>query len=248
MSVDSILKSKVPSDLVDALLNSYAKIEQNFALRKWKESELDAGHFVEASRRILEHALLGTYTPLNSQLSKFTDQIMQQYEHSSGDESFRILIPRALRAVYTIRNKRGAGHLGRFSANEMDCTYILYSCKWFLAELVRLASGLSPEETQVMVSKIVERQIEILWKEGDIVRILDGGLKVKQQILILLYDESPQSVDSLLQITEYSNSTTFRQNLKALHSERLIFCKNQECRIISKGIIEAEKILNRSKE
>lgn len=139
--VETILRSRYPADIVKALLDAYREIESNYALQKWKPSELDAGHFVEAARRILEHELFGQATPINQQISKFSDQVLVKYEQATGDESYRMLIPRALKSVYNIRNKRGVGHVGPVSPNEMDATYILYSVKWVLAELVRLVSG-----------------------------------------------------------------------------------------------------------
>ena len=112
MSVESILKASHPPDVVDALLEAYKEIESNYALRKWKTSELDSGHFVEAARRLLENVLLGAYTPIGQSLPKFNDGVLAQYEKGAGHESFRILIPRVLKAIYNIRNKRGVGHVG----------------------------------------------------------------------------------------------------------------------------------------
>src|SRR5688572_15929335 len=133
MNVEVILKGKFPADVVDAVLAAYKEIESNFALRKWKASELDAGHFVEAARRIVDHALTGSHIPIGKKLADFSDAELKRYEQQVGDESYRMLIPRILKSVYNIRNKRGIGHLGSISANEMDATYIMYSAKWVLA-------------------------------------------------------------------------------------------------------------------
>src|SRR6267378_5534575 len=92
------LLASLPEELINALLSSYTEIESNFVHRKWKVSELDAGHFVEAARRIVEHKLIGNYTAIGKDLPKFTDQVLVQYEQRSGDETYRILIPRVLRA------------------------------------------------------------------------------------------------------------------------------------------------------
>src|SRR2546425_2029562 len=197
MSVESILKASHPPDVVDALLEAYKEIESNYALRKWKASELDSGHFVEAARRLLENVLLGAYTPIGQSLPKFNDGVLAQYEKGAGHESFRILIPRVLKAIYNIRNKRGVGHVGPVSPNEIDSTLILYSAKWVLAELVRLASGFSPADVQRAVDEIIERYVPIPWKQGARTRVLERKVPARDQILILLYDQSPQSEDAL---------------------------------------------------
>lgn len=211
MTVDALLKQRYPAELVDELLRAYKEIEENYSLSKWKASELDAGHFVEAARRITEWELKGgQYTPIGQQLPNFNDVALKQYEQLQGDESFRILIPRILYGVYGIRNKRGVGHVGKVSPNRMDSTLILGNAKWVLAELVRLVSGLPPEETQALVDAIVERKLDMLWKHGDITRVLNTALKTPEQVLILLLDRSPQTVAELQKAVEYGKTSRFR--------------------------------------
>lgn len=247
MNAEDILKAKYPADLAKALIDSYREIESNYVLGKWKASELDSGHFVEAARRVLELELTGSYTKISDQLSKFTDGVLKQYENATGDDSYRLLIPRALKAIFNIRNKRGVGHVGGVSANEMDATYILYTVKWVLAEIVRLASGASIKETQEAVDQIVERTFSVIWKHGDATRILDTSLSTRAQVLILLYDASPQTETQLRESTEYKNSTTFRAILRELHGKRLIFYQQDgPCLITPKGILEAEQLLIRA--
>jgi hypothetical protein len=243
MIVETVLKSKIPPDIVDALLNAYREIEENYVLKKWKASELDAGHFVEAARRILEYELTCTYTPISQKLQNFNDAVLRSYENGSGDESFRILIPRALKAIYNIRNKRGVGHISGVSPNEMDSTYILYTVKWVLAELARLASGLTVPETQKLIDSITERKMDIVWKETDFTRILHTSIIARDKILILLYDQSPRGDKELQAIIEYSNKSKFKGILRALHKQRLIEYKADGLCIISPtGLIEAEAI------
>lgn len=249
MTPAGFLKKSYPHDLVDALLTAYTEIESNYALRKWKASELDAGHFVEAARRILDFVLYaGKYTPIGTDLPKFNDKELTRYENGTGDEAYRILIPRVLRSVYGVRNKRGVGHVGKVSPNEMDATLILYNVKWVLAELIRQASGLSPAETQKLVDTIIERRLSVLWKHGDLTRVL-SKVGAREQVLILLYDEDKQSEEKLRKAIEYKNETNFRKILARLHSKRRIeFRTDGICMILPPGVFEAEEILRNLKD
>jgi len=243
---EAIIGARYPGELASALLTSFREIEANFVMRKWKASELDAGHFVEAVRRILELELTTTYTPVGTPLPRFTDGVLKAYENATGDESYRILIPRILKGVFNVRNKRGVGHLGGISPNEMDATLILYSCKWVLAELVRLASGLSPADTQTAVDEIVERRLALIWKAGDVVRVVKASVPAREQVLVLLYDRSPQTADALRAAIEYQNPTKFRSILKALHRKRLIFVgEDGQCLLMPPGLTTAELVLRR---
>lgn len=244
MTARDVLEARYGKPLSDALLTSYSEIESNFALGKWKATEIDAGHFVEAARRALEQELFGAATPLSAKLGHFTDQALNKYENATGDESFRMLIPRVLKAVYNIRSKRGAGHLAGVSPNEMDSAYVMNSCRWALAELVRLASGLPPEQTQLLVDTITERRVQLVWEHQGTVRVLDPKMPARSQVLVLLYDRSPQRDVDLAASVEYSRLSSFRVVLRALHKQRLIeFRKDGVCVITPLGVVQAETLL-----
>src|SRR5262245_48199340 len=244
LDISAVLRAGPTQELVDALLAAYREIERNFVHRKWKASQLDAGHFGEAIRRIVEYRLLRTYTPIGKSLAKFNDKVLLQYEQASGDESYRILIPRVLRAIYGIRNKRGVGHLGTISPNEMDATLILYNVKWVLAEILRLESGLAPSETQRAIDLVVERETALLWKEGAITRVTAKGVAARDQVLLLLYDTSPQAERDLREQCEYKDAGNFRKILKRLHQDKLLFlASDSTCRIMPNGVAATEALL-----
>lgn len=247
-SVKSILKNKYGEELTEKLLNSFDEIIQNYVLEKWKPSELDAGHFVETVRRMIEVEQTGNYTPVGNRLSAFNDRVLVQYENGTGDESIRILIPRALKAIFNIRNKRGVGHIGNISPNKMDSTYIVYSVKWILAEVIRLHSTLTADETQSIVDKIVERSIDLIWKESDFIRIIDTRLSAKEMVLVLLYDNSPKPIEDLQSIIEYKNTTNFNKIILSYHKSRFLELRNGLCYISPLGVFEAEAIISKYRE
>lgn len=246
MKAYDILESGFDASIASAILGAYGEIERNYILRKWKPSELDAGHFVEAVRRALDLELTGAYRTFNRSLPRFDDNALRNYEQQTGDQSYRILIPRILKAIYSIRNRRGVAHISDVNPNEMDATLILYKVKWILAELLRLKSGLTLDETQAMLDKIVERQCSVIWKEGNITWILATGMSAREQVLVLLYDNSPKMDTDLQDIIEYSNSTNFKKILKRLHQQKLIFYhQDGNCRLSPLGIRVAEEIIGK---
>lgn len=245
---EQILLNSYPQELTEKILEAYLEIESNFFLEKWKPSELDAGHFVESVRRLLEFEFTGSYTPFNSKLSNFSDSVLKFYEQQSGHESFRMLIPRILKSVYNIRNKRGVGHIKDISPNEMDATLILHSVKWVLSEIVRIKSNLSIPETQRAIDDIVERKVDMLWKETDFQRILNPKIPTKDQVLILLYNDKSQDIEELRIIIEYKNKSNFKILVKKLHADRLLELKTDgQCLLSPKGRIKAEELIKKYK-
>jgi hypothetical protein len=244
IDLEAELKVAYPDELAESVIRAYREIESNFALKKWKISELDAGHFVEGVRRIIEHTLYGAYTPLTKSLSPFSDTELKRYEQANGSDEFRILIPRVLRSIYGIRNKRGVGHLGSVSPNEIDATLILFSAKWVLAELFRLASGLPSDEASAAVEQVITRRLSVLWKHEGLTRVLDSSIPARNQVLVLLYDENGQAEEDLRKVIEYRDKAKFRRILRLLHRNRLLELRSDsKCLITPKGILSAEGIL-----
>lgn len=245
MNAFNIIEQSYTTKIAETIISCYKEVEENFILGKWKPSELDAGHFVEAVRRLIEFEMTGKNTPFNEQLSNFNDKALKDYEQAIAmHESFRILIPRVLISIYKIRNKRGVGHTGEVSPNEMDSTYILNSVKWVLAEIIRLKSNLSINETQKIVDEIVERRIEMIWKDGDDRKILNPNMKAGDQILVLLYDKSPQSGPELFNSNTTKHSTRFNNYLLELEDKVYIKKNKDDTYSISPtGKIKAEDII-----
>jgi len=240
------LESKYPSDLVKALIDSYIELKRNFKLGKFKPSELEGGFFVECVRRIIEFELFGTTIPISKKLSIFNDSEMKRYENANGDESFRIHIPRVLKSIYNIRNKRGVGHLSKVSANLIDSTYIVAACDWVMAELLRQVSNLEPDECQRIVDSIVLRKLPIVFEDGDTQRILNIQMSTKDKVLTLLYHNShPIEDKKLFDWIEYSNMSVFKLKvLKPLHKSRFIeYRKNGTCVLTPKGIEYVEDVI-----
>jgi hypothetical protein len=180
------ISKKYPKDLVDALIDSYIEIKEQYYLNKLEPSELNGGKFVEACARIIEHELTGQFTPLGTSIKNMV-LLLRKFETSpaSHHDSFRLHIPRALLSIYNIRNRRGVGHLGGdVNANIADATLIATSADWVLAELYRMFYTSTLEEAQAVVTQLVKRKISLVHEVGEIKRVLANFLNFKEQTLL----------------------------------------------------------------
>lgn len=183
MELRSTLALASTQEIGEALASTYSDIVEHYVLRKWKSAGLDAGHFVEAARRFLELKLFGSATPISKALSQFNEATLKKYADASGDEAYRILIPRTLWALFALRNKRSIGHLGAVPASELDAALLLNGAKWVLAEIIRLESNLTVDETRQLVADVIARQQPVIWREGGITRVLDSSMDARQRCL-----------------------------------------------------------------
>jgi len=241
MNVRSLLLVCYPGELVDLLVSYFKEIERNYRLEKWKSSELDSGHFVEVARRVIEHQLLGSYTPIDKSIGSFNSGVMAKYESAKGNESYRIIIPRVLYAMYCVRNKRGVGHVGAVSPNKMDAALILNSAKWVLAELVRLSGQSHPDYAYRAIDELIEKHVDLIWSDDDTFMILDPKMKAADKTLLALYKESNIKIEILQERVEYKNRTNFVKIIKKLEGEKLVHLTNEnKCKISPLGIRNVE--------
>ncbi|RKY83800.1 hypothetical protein DRQ11_12515 [candidate division KSB1 bacterium] len=214
----------LPDGLRRPLLEEYGNIVTNFMERRWRPSELSGGRFCEIIYSILEGYASGSYPPSPVKPRNFVDACRRLEVHTNVPRSFQILIPRLLPGLYEIRNNRQVGHAaGDVEPDFMDSSLVVSIASWIIAELVRVFHGVSTAEAQNLVNNLVERRLPIIWKSGDIKRVLRSDLSLKDQILILLASEkSKVQVDTLFSWIEYEKRGYFNRVIRQLHRQRLV--------------------------
>ena len=214
----------IPEGLRRPLIDEFSNIVNNFMERKWLPAELSGGRFCEIVYTIIDGYSSGSYQPSPTKPRNFVDACRRLENNSNIPRSFRILIPRLLPALYEIRNNRNVGHVGGdVDPDHMDSSAVVSISSWILAELIRVFHGVTTEEAQKLVDLIVERRSQIVWKSGDMRRVLKPDLSLRDQILILLGSSTSKvQVGDLLVWTDYDNRSHFNRILRKLHDTRVI--------------------------
>lgn len=216
----------IPSGLRDPLVAEYRTIIQNFMEHRWLPSELSGGRFSEIVYTILDGQAKGTYAAKPSKPGNFP-QACQQLEKnalSHVPRSFQILIPRMLPALYEIRNNRSIGHVGGdVDPNHMDSVAVLSMCSWIMGELVRVYHSLSVSDAQKVVDALAEIRVPAVWSDGAKKRVLQPGLRLPDQLLLLIATTLPDVTSvQLREWSEASDKRYFLKLLRDLHRKRLI--------------------------
>lgn len=187
--IEAELAKKLPPALVQELLDAHSETKRNFYLGGLRLAEVEGGRFCEAAFRILEHIALGGATPLGKQID--TDRLIDKLRalpSGSQPDSVRLHIPRTLRLIYDIRNKRDAAHLADgIDPNLQDATLVTANMDWALAELIRLYHSCSADQAKAIVDDIVTRVAPIIQDFGGFLKILRPGLPASDHSLVLLY-------------------------------------------------------------
>jgi hypothetical protein len=244
----------VPTTFRHKIITSYIEIKKRYSKALFDASfdsaGLSSGKFTESVFRCLQHSLTGTHIPFGKNIPNFADECRKliQLPSAAGIESLRVIIPRALVFLYTIRGKRGIGHVGGdVEANAIDTATIVRVADWIVCELIRVFHHLSLEEAQAIVDALSARNIPFIWEVGGVRRILRTDLDYKQMVLLLAYDNvDGVMVEDLFQSTEYSNLAMFKKSvLGLLHKQRFIeYDKQNECVYLSPlGVQHVEEMI-----
>lgn len=236
------------------LIKAYLELKRAHLEARYDLAGLNAGKFCEVALRISQQRVLGTSTPLGKRIPNFADECRALVTSPTGaaPESIREIIPRALVFLYTVRNKRGIGHVGGdVDANRVDTLTMAQTADWIVCELIRLFHGLSLEEAQDIVDALSTRQLPLIWEVGGKKRVLKTGLSAAEEVMLLLYADSQMAVltEDLCSWVEYSNPSVFRKKvLQKLHTDRLIEydTESELVHLSPKGVAKVESEILRA--
>lgn len=232
MSLLDASLANIPVSFRSRLTKAYLEIKARVAKarfdRQYDTAGLSVGKFVEVVLRLLQEKLTGSHTPFGQPITNLAVEVekLSKLPKTTGTDSERIIIPRGLLFMYTVRNKRDIGHSGGdVEANEIDVTTIARLADWIVCELIRLYHGLSLEEAQGIVDSLSTRNHPIVWEINGKKRILNPQLSASQKVLVLAYSDVQGGllVEDAQEWSEYENTTNFRNQILApLHQKKLI--------------------------
>src|SRR5712675_1321050 len=106
--LDSAL-ANIPKSFRTRLIKAYLDLKKNALESRHDAAGMAAGKFCETALRFLQDKIFSSHTPFGTPIVNFADECRKLVESpkASGNESERLVLPRALVFLYTMRNKRG---------------------------------------------------------------------------------------------------------------------------------------------
>ena len=210
------------------IISSYIDLKKRVFEAQYDAAGISAGKFCESVLRLLQQEINNNYIPFGKPIPNMADECRKLVASpkTSSIESIRIIIPRALIFLYTLRNKRGIGHIGGdVDANKIDLATIVTTADWIICELIRIYHKLSLEEAQDIIDGLSFKSIPTIWEIAGKKRVLKPDLSAQEKTLLLLYSETDLGilVEDLCDWVEYSNLAVFKSNvLNILHKKKFI--------------------------
>src|ERR1043166_1330688 len=237
------LKRVFNGQLVDELLAAYGDAKRNFYLGGLRLSEVEGGRFCEAVFRMIEQVSTGHFTPLGRLID--SKKIIEKAAQAKITEGMRIHIPRSLRVVYDIRNKRDAAHLaGEIDPNVQDATLVIAVLDWILAELVREYHGVPADEAHRIIVDLIARRVPAVQDFAGFLKALRPELSVGDRVLLLLFERGARRA-TFQELTKWVHPK-MRKNLERTldrleHDLALIHSSGEAYQITYLGIDEVER-------
>jgi|SRR5882724_5284107 len=227
MIAASAALSAIPSGLRNPLLKEYGTIVQNFLEQRWLPSELYGGRFSETVYTILDGQAKQSYASAPVKPPDFVGacRTLEKNKLPHVPQSFQILIPRMLPALYDVRNNRNVGHVGGdVDSNHMDAVAVLSMSNWIMGELVRVYHKITTAQAQQLVDALVEVRLPAVWTGDDgVKRVLETNLKLHEEILLLAAVSIPDvTSEQLIEWIEYGDDKYVMRTIRNLHKKRLI--------------------------
>lgn len=229
----------IPQTLIDEVLHSFEDAKGRFHLSDYRPQAVDGGRFAEAVMRILEWETTGQFTSLGDSKFKVDWQInnLGSTSPTLASDSVRLHIPRAVRLIYAVRNKRNTAHLADgIDPNLQDASLVVATMSWVLAELVRTHHSVSADDAQALIDGLVQRDLPMIEVFNGRPRILKD-VRASEQCLILLYwfGKSGVPVSELRSWLPPSMRTNLMRTLTTLHGKYLVHLEGQHVQLTVVG-------------
>lgn len=215
----------VPAPAVKELLDAYVEAKRRFYLGDHRPHAVEGGRFSEAAFRVLQHLAGLHVTPLGKSLPN-TDRLLTTLENVAGAaDSVRLHIPRTLKVIYDIRNKRDVAHLADgIDPNLQDATIVVACMDWVLAEFVRLQHGVAPDRAQEIIEDLVTREVPVV-QEIDGHPVILKDLQARDQALLMLYraGAAGATLEDLADWLRVGRKDNLSTRLTKLDEQKLVF-------------------------
>lgn len=235
--------SAVPTELVDELFEAFSEAKRRFYRDDLRPSEIEGARFSEAVFRIMEWATTQTYTPLGNDLPKVPTLMGRLEQATTAPDSVRFHIPRTLRLIYDVRNKRDVAHLGDgIDPNRQDATLVVRNMEWVMAELVRLYHNVSAKEAHDIIADLVSKDVPLIQVFDGFPRILKP-LRASDHALVLLYwrGGNGATYEELHAWARAPMRANLRRTLKALDEKDLIHLQSDKYLLTRLGEADVEQ-------
>lgn len=245
------LATTVDPTLAKQLIEEAVSIEEAFALRRWKYTELDGGRFAEVAARIVYAA-----DSHNTSLTKSVDDCLKYIDNNQVPHNFpqpqaSIHLAKVIRSIYKLRSQRGAVHVSPvFTANEIDSRLVLESARWVLAEILRIFGSIPRDDLAEIIQSLSRFPQPLIRMFGEVALLQSTTFTTEEEILAhLLFADSGLTATELTKAIPKDPSGIRRAATRLTTPKlRQVVLREKAYMITDLGIQRVEEKINKDKQ
>lgn len=215
--LSAAISGLVPTDLAGRLVYHFIEIRSDVATQTLER--VSAGKFVETFVQCAQHLASGNHEA-HPRVDEYLSRVIES--QVAVPESLRLVGARIARAIYTIRNKRNVAHIGEVDPNSADLAMCYAGACWIVAEMLRLAQGISFQEASNLTS-LVQAPVGSLIEDINGIRLVLADVSIEVELLILMHSKYPNPLNLQEAACSLSRRSTgsIRNKLRDLHNKKL---------------------------
>lgn len=252
-SIFGVLSKSFPQNYVDLLEQEYNELKNSYYSEDKTKVGIHSGRISELISSLLCLKEFNQNEDLNN--IKFDPNISKlenSPKSSPQEEISRLLIPRVLRSIYTIRNKKKIAHIKTFDPIKIDLKYINIAIDWVISQILIIYCNVNSDEILKYFERVslddfkkVER-----FENGDIV-FNAPNLSLTNKLLFILadfYNKGRIDEDTLLKISKPKNNSYIRTYLNRMEKNTLVHINEEGIKLTKWGMERAREVRKKLNE
>lgn len=244
----SELRKKFPHKIIDKIEHEYREIKKSFNIEDISKIGIHSGRFCEATSSLICGAELKQIDDLNKiNFNKNIETLINSPKSSANEEITRLMIPRILRSIYTIRSKKEIAHIKDFNPQKIDMKLINTSVDWILSQILLIYCNVQNIEVIKFLESISYEDYKNIerFENGEIL-FANKKITLSDKILFVLmdkYNHGRIQKDDIFEILKPKNRSYISTYVYNLKKQNLVHENQNGLKLTKWGIEKARLII-----
>lgn len=245
-NIFGVLSSNLPKTYITLIEHEYNEIKNSYYSEEKIKVGIHSGRFCELISSLLCLKELNQKDDLNKiNFDQNIKNLENSKKNSAKEEISRLMIPRVLRSIYTIRSKKKIAHIKTFDPVKIDLKFINITVDWVVSQLLIIYCNVNSDEVIKYFERVSLddfRKVE-RFEDGDIV-FNAPNLSFTAKLLFILadfYNKGRIDEDTILKISKPKNNSYIRTYLNRMEQNKLVHINEEGIKLTKWGMERARE-------
>ena len=233
--------------IVERLIEEYKEIRKESLLSNAEEVALHSGRFSDLILALVMNYVSGRDVNIDDiHTEELIKSLEEMPKNSSSESILTLAIPRVVKSIHSIRNKKDVAHVKTIDPDFYDIYYCESACNWLFSQIVNLIYGAGTGESGRIINSLCEKRIPCIEKFDDgSYLLLIRDMDIIDKSLVVLYNFYPQrrNIDEILSIIDYGDRYYLSSRLEKLKENKEIHINEKGIVLTALGLRRAEVLL-----